>query len=343
MDENARKRKREAEEGSDAEGIEGVEPEKPLEGFKRATKKTKKQRKDEKESSHIKATNRGDGGHSADKDAVTLQKAKAEKRRLKKEKKLAKAEAKAARKALNDEKKDVHESTDTAPAAHETSDEEETGTIDGNMDRIEMDEGTQTSDRGGSSTATPSPGPDSSIFDAPPAQSGSSSISSIAQPTTLDKSEPGELQQESKKASGTKGRSKEPKPIPEEFRARLEARINELRAARKADGLNGQPARTRQELMESRRLKEAERKAHKKQLRRQAKEEEDRKHAETLARGSPLLRGSPLRSPATGSNALNSPAEPNNNFSFGRIAFGGGQQASAQLDDIQNIRDRKGL
>ena len=342
MDENARKRKREAEDGSDVEALAGVEPEKPLEGFKRVTKKTKKQKKDEKESNHPKTTEQAESGDRAEKDAVTVQKAKAEKRRLKKEKKMAKAEAKAARKALKDEKKGIHEITNTVSAADEPSDEKETGTVNGDMDLIEMDENTQTSNYDRSPTATPSLGLDSPIFDAPLAQSGSSSISSIAQPTALEEANPGEQQQESKQASGTKNRSKEPKPIPEEFRARLEARINELRAARKADGLNGQPARTRQELMETRRLKEAERKAHKKRLRRQAKEEEDRKHAETLARGSPLLRGSPLYSPATGSNAVNSPAEPSNNFSFGRIAFGGHQQASAELDDIQNIRAPKG-
>ena len=341
MDENARKRKREAEDGSDVEAVEGVEPEKPLEGFKRATKKTRKQKKHEKESVHLTATDQAESGDRLE-DAVTVQKANAEKRRLKKEKKTAKAEAKAARKALKDEKNGVNESTKVAPPANEPSDEEETCTRGGDMDRIEIDEGTQTSNRD-PSTATPSPGPDSPTFDAPPAQSGSSSISSVAQPTNIDEADPGEPQQESKKASGAKkDRSKDPKPIPEEFRARLEARINELRAARKADGLNGQPARTRQELMEARRLKEAERKAQKKQLRRQAKEEEDRKRAETIARGSPLLRGSPLISPATGSNALNSPAETNNNFSFGRIAFGRNQQASAQLDDIQSIRASKG-
>ena len=42
----------------------------------------------------------------------------------------------------------------------------------------------------------------------------------------------------------------------EELQSRLRARIEELRARRKADGRNGQPAKSRQELLETRRKKE---------------------------------------------------------------------------------------
>lgn len=118
-----------------------------------------------------------------------------------------------------------------------------------------------------------------------------------------------------------------------ELRARLTAKIAALRAARKADGPDGTPIRTRAELIESRRKKEAERKAHKKELRRQAKEAEDKKREEALAsaRNSPLLSfGSSPGSP-----------EPENNFSFGRVAFADGTQMSQDLSYVKDKSGRK--
>lgn len=336
MDEKARKRKREAEDGSD---VEGVELEKPFEGVKRVTKKAKKQRtKTENQNPTLKefATPTA----KPESDAATADKSKAEKQRLKQERKRIKAEAKAAKKEAQKEKKKQDEESKTTVNGSVPSDEDDTNPVSGDMDRIDIDDVSPVVvDQ--SPTATPSPRTDSPAFDAPPAQSGSSSISSIAPPTVSEEPESKVSSKQSK--DNNKGdQPKQPKISPEELRLRLETRINALRAARKADGLNGQPARSRQELMDARRLKEAERKAHKKHLRQQAKEEDDRKRAELLARGSPLLSGSPLYSPLTGSNAINSPAEPSNNFSFGRVAFGNGQQASAQLNDILNIRTSKG-
>jgi hypothetical protein len=117
---------------------------------------------------------------------------------------------------------------------------------------------------------------------------------------------------------------------------RLEARLAELRAARKADGPDGRPARNRQELLEMRRKKEEERRAQKKEQRRKAKEEEARKQEEEIARRfSPGGSGSLLASPR-------SPMEPNNNFSFGRVAFGDGAQADASLTTIMEQRHHKG-
>lgn len=118
-----------------------------------------------------------------------------------------------------------------------------------------------------------------------------------------------------------------------ELRARLTARIAALRAARKADGPDGTPIRTRAELIESRRKKEAERKAHKKELRRQAKEAEDKKREEALAsaRNSPMLSfGSSPGSP-----------EQENNFSFGRVAFADGTQMSQDLSYVKDKSGRK--
>ncbi|CAI4214648.1 unnamed protein product [Parascedosporium putredinis] len=73
--------------------------------------------------------------------------------------------------------------------------------------------------------------------------------------------------------------------IPEDtsvFRERFAERLAALRAARKADGPDGKPVRTRQELLEQRRQKQAQRKEHKKEMRRVTKLEEDRKREEAL-------------------------------------------------------------
>ncbi|RKU41112.1 hypothetical protein DL546_002803 [Coniochaeta pulveracea] len=107
------------------------------------------------------------------------------------------------------------------------------------------------------------------------------------------------------------------------LRARLAARIEQLRAARKADKEDGTPIRTRQELIEARREKQAQRKAHKKELRLKAKAEEDAKREEALAsaRNSPHL----LSSPLVGLDGVDT------NFSFGRVAFGDGTTLSRDL------------
>jgi len=117
------------------------------------------------------------------------------------------------------------------------------------------------------------------------------------------------------------------------LKQRLQKRLDELRAKRHADGLNGRPARNRQELIEARRQKAEQRKAHKKLLRQKAKEEEEQKNDEALARRfSPGGSGSLLASPR-------SPAESvdNANYAFGRVVFADGQQADPTLS---NIRDK---
>jgi surfeit locus protein 6 len=116
-----------------------------------------------------------------------------------------------------------------------------------------------------------------------------------------------------------------PKPDPEALKSRLQARIEALRLARKADGPDGRPARSRAELIETRRKKEEARKNHKKELRQAAKEEEQRAAAEAeLARlrgsGSPMTNGSDLFSPSLGGSP---------SYSFGRIGFGDGSHLGA--------------
>ncbi|KAK0249017.1 hypothetical protein B0A54_04176 [Friedmanniomyces endolithicus] len=121
-----------------------------------------------------------------------------------------------------------------------------------------------------------------------------------------------------------------------ELQERLRLRIEELRARRKADGPDGKPAKSRQELLDQRRKKEEQRKATKKEQRRKAKEDEQRKREEQL-RGS----GSPLSvdmfSPRT-----QQPAAPDTNFSFSRLAFQDGTEADPALTSLADPRKRKG-
>lgn len=177
------------------------------------------------------------------------------------------------------------------------------------------------------STASSTPNPDSPAFDQPAVPSGSSSVSSIAPPPISEIPKPDTPNDEPTKS----------KIDHAELEARLRRRIDELRASRNADGLNGRPARTRQELIEARRQKAEQSKAHKKELRRKEKEEAARRQAETLARGSPLL------SPTSGSLVAPSPSSEKpetNNFSFGRIAFADGQQTSAEISSLLDPRQK---
>ena len=114
------------------------------------------------------------------------------------------------------------------------------------------------------------------------------------------------------------------------LRARLAAKIEALRAARKADGPDGKPIRTRQELIESRRAKQAQRKEHKKELRKQARLEEAQKREEALASNSPGV-----MSPAV-------ELDEGSGFSFGRVAFGDGSQMSHDLSYVLSQGKKKG-
>ncbi|KAL4723386.1 hypothetical protein ACLX1H_009882 [Fusarium chlamydosporum] len=115
------------------------------------------------------------------------------------------------------------------------------------------------------------------------------------------------------------------------IRARLAAKIEALRAARKADGPDGKPIRTRQELIESRRKKQEQRKAHKQEMRQQAKLEEQRKREEALVSNSPGI-----MSPAVELD------ENASNFTFGRVAFGDGAQLSRDLGHVLTQGKKKG-
>ncbi|KAK1757238.1 hypothetical protein QBC47DRAFT_297180 [Echria macrotheca] len=120
------------------------------------------------------------------------------------------------------------------------------------------------------------------------------------------------------------------------MRARLEAKLEALRAARKGKEEEGKQIRTRQELIEARREKQLKRRAHKKEMRLKAKEEEDRKREEALtsSRNSPLSMLSPMfNDPDDGRNA--------NHFAFGRLAFSDGTLMSHDLSYEKPATEKK--
>ena len=121
----------------------------------------------------------------------------------------------------------------------------------------------------------------------------------------------------------------------EVLQERLRKRIEELRAARKADGPDGKTVRSRQELIEQRRKKEEQRKAAIKAQREKEKEDEARRREEQL-RGS----GSPLSTDIFSPRSRSPPAS--NNYSFSRLKFQDGSAADASLTTLQDPKKRKG-
>jgi len=152
--------------------------------------------------------------------------------------------------------------------------------------------------------------------------SSSSSTSSVPPP-----SEP---------STQTKGPSHLDQVSRESAQERLRQRLLALRAARKADGPSGQPARNRAELIEARRKKEAERKAARKAQYQIAKESEERlKAEEQLA----LLRG------GSGSPSIisrKSTPEGERSLTYGRVAWKDGQQLEGTLSGFLESRKKKG-
>ncbi|OTA54489.1 SURF6-domain-containing protein [Hypoxylon sp. EC38] len=334
MDEQAqKKRKRDQMQDGEDDGwsdVEGVEAEKPGEGLKKKTlKDAKKQKKAGEEPSEL-----------------------SEKERRKEEKKAARKERKAERQKLREEEaafqrqtiKGVNKiklgprgaKTDSVPngddkSAHvntnaddtidqedpEDDHEEEIEPSDvQNLDVTGLDDAAK--ERNPTSPLSPPSEPQSPVFDTngTPADSTGQAPST----TSVSSAAPTEKPKHIKIPRDT-----------EALRARLAARIQALREARKAD-VDGKPIRTRQELIEARRQKQAERKAHKKELRRQAKAEADQKREEALA----SARNSP--------GSILSPAVDleENNFSFGRVGFGDGSQLSHDLSHVLSSGKKKG-
>jgi Surfeit locus protein 6 len=294
------------------------------EGLKLHDRKEKKRKTDQKDAK-AKETVHGKADSNSNEDQ---KRRKIEKRAAKQAKRLRaqqKAERKKAQKeaALSNEVKD--ETASEADGHEEMEDDRES------VDAIEIDAKAMAFTDDGHSTASPSPEIKSPI-QSPQQHSGSSSISSI-QPLILPPDQNWIPNPDTGKLA--------PSHIPGDLSSltperRLEARINALRAQRKADGPDGRQPRNRQELLEARRRKEQGRLAHKKELRRKAKEEEMRKQEEEIAkRFSPGGSGSLIASPR-------SPMDPGNNFSFGRVAFGDGTQVDSSLSSLLEQRNKKG-
>lgn len=320
MDENARKRKREDGTLESESSDEEFGSEIPREGLNRGDK-VKKQKQAEK--SDASSTAKSEEAEARKKEK---EEKKAQKKAAQKEKKKAKETARKEKQTKDQEQADSsNESTEkskpepngvpTEPAA---SDNEDGDDLAGEAaeEGFSVDFTEQPEHPSSASSARDSPG-----FDASNPQSGSSSISSIVPPS-----------------ASADAKSSEPKPLkttPEELKQRLQKRLDELRAKRHADGLNGKPARNRQELIEARRQKAEQRKTHKKELRQKAKEEEQRKKDEAMARRfSPGGSGSLLASPRSPAESVGSSS---NNFAFGRVVFPDGQHTDASL---ANVRDQ---
>ncbi|EAW08072.1 putative 60S ribosome biogenesis protein Rrp14 [Aspergillus clavatus NRRL 1] len=337
MDEKARKRKRDEDQaGPESSGEEELGSELPGEGLKRGDAKSKKQKQG------TPAEQSGDApSKSAEAEArrKLKEEKKAQKKAAQQEKKKAKEAAKkekqseqktdqgsTAEAVQKSESKPASDKTKKAkPSQEEESDDEEDGVAP--EEGLSLEFNVEPTEQASSSSSTPnSPG-----FDASNDHSGSSSISSIAPPTaSTDANDAND-----KLSTG-------PKPLkttPEELKQRLQKRLDELRAARQADGFNGKPARNRQELIEARRQKAEQRKAHKKLLRQQAREEEQRQKDEAMAkRFSPGGSGSLLASPRSPADSIGS----NVNYSFGRVVFGDGQHADPSLTTVRDQPKRHG-
>lgn len=335
--ENAKKRKR-AEEDTGLD-VEGVVSEAPIQGSKKQKKEAKKQKREDKggkinQISPKKANKGIDAEPKIAADSAKAQSARAkdarraERRKAKVERKKIKEENKKGLAPQSNEVENVivteRPGTQHVPAASQQSESEAEDPRRLDIDQIDVTGLSNQPPDFSPSTASSTTNPESPAFDQPVVPSESSSVSSIAPPPRSN-----ELATKTENIEPQKDNN--PKIDHTELEARLRRRIEDLRASRNADGLNGKPARSRQELIEARRQKAEQSKAHKKELRRKEKEEAARKQAETLARGSPLL------SPAPASLIAPSPTseQPDaNNFSFGRIAFADGQQASAQLESL---------
>jgi hypothetical protein len=322
MDERARKRKLdEADENAESD-IEGVEKELPKQGLKTPAENKNKRQKTEPIISEILEKPSTLDANVQGEDDVTTQ--RAEQKRLKIQRKMEKSAAKAEKlkkkkEKIVENKVDLNEDSLEQPAVRDAQDEpiihEDEVQTDDEIAKIDVDglEGEKSMDR---SSASPSPNPASPTFDAATNNpSTSTSTSSTIPPATAPK------------------HIKLPTD-PELLKSRLTARIEALRAARKADGPNGAPARNRQELMEARRKKEEQRRAHKKELRNRARAEEEtqREAALASARDSPA---SSMMSPA-----IHTASE--NNFSFGRVAFADGTHTSEDLSTLLSAPKRKG-
>lgn len=328
LDENARKRKRELEaEAEDSSSVDldmDVEKEKPMEGLRAPAGKAKK----------LKTANDEDDNADVDANADASEAIQSKRAKARADKRRQKLEKKKEKQALKQQKQEAkkaqqEEFSKGLSNAEEKKDEDDDGDAnesDVEPDHDDDDERIEALDVSGlvdeSHSATQSSA-NSNASSASIASTASSSTSIVP---------PGEESSDKKEKKSLMLDEKNH----DAFRARLAMKLDAMRAARKADGPDGRPARNRAELIEARRKKEAERKAAKKASRQLAKEDEERlKAEEQLARirggsGSPSL------------FSLRSSPENERNLSFGRVAWADGQQLESSLSGFLETKKKKG-
>lgn len=319
MDEQARKKRKHGQmqdgdgDDDDWSEVEGIESEKPRQGMKKKTAKEakKKQKQDAEEADMNEQERRKEEKKAARKER------KAERQRLRDEEaEFNRRTVKGVNKIKLGKRGDVSNTLSSDGVPHVTNDHISADHLDTSELTADVHEA-----HDAQSMTSPTDTPQSPLFD-----TNGTPADSIGQAPSVTTS-----------VSSADPASEKPKhkKIPADsaaLRARLAARIQALRDARKADK-DGKPIRTREELLESRRQKQAERKAHKKELRRQAKLEEERKREEALA----SARESP--------GGILSPSidlEEQHNFAFGRVGFGDGSQLSHDLTHTLNRTAKKG-
>ncbi|KAK5662584.1 hypothetical protein OQA88_8498 [Cercophora sp. LCS_1] len=312
----------ESENESEASYLANVEREKPLEGLKKA-KIQESSDDDEPSPKKAKVDEEGEKqnlqGPSVDPAATTNKKlTKEEKKSAKKAKKEEKLRAKL-EKAPSKSKTD-----DTPIPKHAIQESTEVDEPDHEDSMMPMDiSGLVPEEEVVSTGRSVSHSP---VFDSAAATAGESAINSTGSTTSVSSTEPSVVPPRINLPKNEKDA--------EALKKRLEARLEALRASRKATDEHGKQIRTRQELIEQRREKQLKRKAHKRELRLRAKEEEDRKREEALASS----RNSPLSMPT-----FNNPDDDRsaNRFAFGRLAFSDGALMSHDLTYEKSADSKK--
>lgn len=330
MDENERKRKRELEAEDQDASSDNENTEKPGEGMKLPTQKRakvdKKTQDVQKPSNSSKASTEQqapaiNGEKSEEQKHVERAQKRKEKEAAKKEKIARKEEKRAAKQAAKKASREIQAKEEAQASDH---DEAEQGTSMTMMPTDDLDavDVSGLVDENEDDDKSPSPERDS-IFSNTSAQPSASSTSSVetAPAESLD-NHPKKIQLP---------------PVDKlELQARLQTKIEALRAARKADGHDGRPARNRAELIEARRKKAEQKKIAKKEARAKArdvdnddvaKERTEVELARLRGSGSPL--GSDIFSPSI-------PRSPDTNFNFGRVAFTDGQKLDSNLSYFTN-------
>ncbi|KAI7232724.1 hypothetical protein KC330_g5777 [Hortaea werneckii] len=357
MKERERKRKRELGEEEDEVEAGQVTDDDGKEG---GEKRQKVENEDAGEAKRRAKAEKRKEKRDAKKEKLVAKKSKAEaKKSAKQDQDLdeALAEKKLASQSKDNEKDDeTDDDDDEDNAGTDLSAFDASGLTDGPSLDLDEEGSDEEADHDTASSAPSSPADDSPAFDVSANHSTASSSSSILPPTQAEKPSQSQKAQKqaapkptislpneplTKRASPPSGTSSPKIQLPNidqaELQERLRSRIEELRARRKADGPEGKPARSRQELLEQRRKKEEQRKEAKKEQRRKAKEEEQRKREEQLRAGS----GSPMPG-ADMFSPRPQQQKHEDSFNFSRLAFEDGTQTNADFSGLQHAPHKKG-